>query len=317
MKMNLDFEASVSDMEKMLAKLKSFTGKHGSELDTQIAEMEKTLEQKKEEMYSSLTTWQTVQIARNPKRPILKDYLELIFSDFIEFHGDRRFSDDQALIGGFARFGKQPVMVIGHNKGKNLSENIERNFGSAKPDGYRKALRLMQLAEKFNVPIISLIDTAGAFPGVEAEERGQGEAIARNLVEMAQFKVPIICLITGEGGSGGALGIGVGDSVLMLSHSIYSVISPEGCAGILWRDGAMAEKAAEALKVTAPNLLRLGVVDEIIDEPTGGAQNDYDATAQAIKKALQKHLKRIKGYSTSKLLSKRFEKFSKLGQFNK
>jgi acetyl-CoA carboxylase carboxyl transferase subunit alpha len=241
----------------------------------------------------------------------------MIFTDFIELHGDRRIADDRALIGGFARIGKQNVMVIGHNKGKNVQENIERNFGQAHPDGYRKAYRLMKLAEKYNLPTVSFIDTSGAFPGLEGESRGQAEAIARNLTEMARLQTPIICIVSGEGGSGGALGIGVGDVVLMLSNSIYSVISPEGCASILWRDGAYAPQAAEALRITAPSLLKFGIVDEIIPEAGGAAHHDPKGTAAEIKKAILKHLKKLKGQSASRLVNHRFEKFSKIGMFNK
>ncbi|MBB6481438.1 acetyl-CoA carboxylase carboxyltransferase subunit alpha [Spirochaeta isovalerica] len=262
------------------------------------------------------TPWETVKLARNPLRPVLQDYLGAIFTDFTEFHGDRRFSDDKAIASGFARIGGEPVMVVGHNKGKTIEENIERNFGCALPDGYRKALRMMQLAERFNVPIITFIDTQGAFPGLEAEERGQAEAIARNLVEMARIKVPIICVVVGEGGSGGALGIGVGDRILMLSNAVYSVISPEGCAGILWRDGTKAPIAAAALKPTAPSLKELDVIDRIIEEPTEGAHTDYDATFAAVKKAILEELKGLKKVPKAKLTKRRFEKFSKMGIYN-
>jgi acetyl-CoA carboxylase carboxyl transferase subunit alpha len=259
------------------------------------------------------SAWETVKLARNPDRPVLQDYLSNIFTDFVELHGDRRFSDDKAIASGFARIGNEPVMVIGHNKGKNIDENIERNFGCALPDGYRKALRMMQLAERFNVPIITFIDTQGAFPGLEAEERGQAEAIARNLVEMARIQVPIICVIAGEGGSGGALGIGVGDKILMLSNAVYSVISPEGCAGILWRDGTKAPLAAAALKPTAPSLMELKVIDRIIDEPVEGAHTDYEATFAAVKKAILEELKALMKLPKAKLTKRRFEKFSNMG----
>ncbi len=262
------------------------------------------------------TDWETVKLARNPERPVLQDYLANIFTGFIEFHGDRRFSDDKAISSGFARIDDEPVMVIGHNKGKTIEENIERNFGCALPDGYRKALRMMRLAERFNVPIITFIDTQGAFPGLEAEERGQAEAIARNLVEMAHIKVPIICVVVGEGGSGGALGIGVGDKILMLSNAVYSVISPEGCAGILWRDGTKAPLAAAALKPTAKSLQRLNVIDRIIDEPTAGAHTDYDFTFTAVKKAILEELKPLKKIPKTKLVKRRFEKFSRIGIYN-
>lgn len=262
------------------------------------------------------TPWETVKLARNPGRPVLQDYLTGVFTDFMEFHGDRRFSDDRAIASGFARIDGEPVMVIGHNKGKTIEENIERNFGCALPDGYRKALRMMQLAERFNVPIITFIDTQGAFPGLEAEERGQAEAIARNLVEMARIQVPIICVVVGEGGSGGALGIGVGDRILMLSNAVYSVISPEGCAGILWRDGTKAPLAAENLKPTAPSLMELQVIDRIIDEPAEGAHTDYYATFAAVRKALLEELKGLRKVPANKLTKRRFEKFSKMGIYN-
>ncbi|MBW6480217.1 MAG: acetyl-CoA carboxylase carboxyltransferase subunit alpha, partial [Bacteroidales bacterium] len=230
--------------------------------------------------------WDIVKISRHPQRPILQDYIQRVFSDFVELHGDRAFGDDTAIIGGFARIGNQKVMLIGHNKGKNTTEHIERNFGMAKPEGYRKALRLMKLAQRFNLPIITVIDTPGAFPGLEAEERGQAESIARNITEMANIEVPIISLVIGEGGSGGALGIGVGDRILMLSNAIYSVISPEGCASILWRDAKYAPDAAEALKITAHALLENEVIDEIIQEPSEGAHTDYEQMAADVKRSL-------------------------------
>ena len=263
-----------------------------------------------------LTPWEIVQISRHPKRPVLQDYLSLMFTNFIELHGDRYFADDKAMIGGFAQISDQKVMVIGHNKGKTTTDNIERNFGMANPDGYRKALRLMKLAQKFNIPILSFIDTPGAFPGLEAEERGQAEAIAKNLTEMATIKVPIICIVVGEGGSGGALGIGVGDRILMLSNAIYSVISPEGCASILWRDAKFAPDAAEALNLTANALLKHEVIDEIINEPGDGAHTDHQKMADSIQKAILKNLQLLQKLPTEKLLQKRFEKFSAMGNFS-
>lgn len=281
----------------------------------EIAQLKKELAGLKKQPLKR-SAWETIKLARNPARPVLQDYLTQMFTDFVEFHGDRRFSDDKAIAAGFARIDTEPVMVIGHNKGKNIEENIERNFGCALPDGYRKALRMMELAEKFNVPIITFIDTQGAFPGLEAEERGQAEAIARNLVEMAHIKVPIICIIVGEGGSGGALGIGVGDKILMLSNAVYSVISAEGCAGILWRDGSKAPLAAEAMKPTASSLKELNVIDRIIQEPVEGAHTDYEATFSAVKKAILEELKPLKKMTKSKLTKTRFEKFSKMGIYN-
>lgn len=260
--------------------------------------------------------WEIVQVSRHPKRPILQDYLSRIFDNFLEFHGDRYYSDDKAMIGGFAEIGGQKVMLIGHNKGKNTTENIERNFGMAKPDGYRKALRLMKLAERFNVPIVTIIDTPGAFPGLEAEERGQAEAIAKNLTEMASIEVPIVCVVIGEGGSGGALGIGVGDKVLMLSNAIYSVISPEGCASILWRDAKYAPDAADALNLTAEALKKHGVIDEIIQEPGEGAHSDYETIAENVKKAIIKNIKALNKFSKEELIENRFVKFSGMGKFS-
>ncbi len=317
--MRLNFTVETPIAKKVLKKLKEVKHSGNSKLIDQIREMEvKVQKQQKEEVqFTNLTPWQIVQIARNFKRPVLQDYIEMIFTDFIELHGDRCFSDDPAIMGGFARLGKENIMLIGNSKGKNAKENVQRNFGMAKPEGYRKALRLMKLAEKFNVPIITFINTMGAYPGVDAEERGQAEAIARNLAEMSQFSVPIISVITGEGGSGGALGIGVGDIIIMLSNSIYSVISPEGCASILWRDQKFASTAAEALKITAPELSKLGIIDEVIEEPTGGAHNDPEAMAVALKKSLQKNLQSLKKHSASKLLKKRFNKYAKIGEFNK
>ncbi|MEA2106053.1 MAG: acetyl-CoA carboxylase carboxyltransferase subunit alpha [Bacteroidota bacterium] len=264
----------------------------------------------------NLTPWEIVQISRHPKRPVLQDYLSLMFTNFIELHGDRYFADDKAIIGGFGQLSDQKIMVIGHNKGKTTTDNIERNFGMANPDGYRKALRLMKLAQKFNIPILSFIDTPGAFPGLEAEERGQAEAIAKNLTEMATIKVPIICIVVGEGGSGGALGIGVGDRILMLSNAIYSVISPEGCASILWRDAKFAPDAAEALNLTANALLKHGVIDEIINEPGDGAHTNHQKMADSIQKAIVKNLPLLQELPTEKLLQKRFGKFSAMGNFS-
>lgn len=279
--------------------------------DKSVMELDKVKENNKQKL-----PWEIVQISRHPKRPILQDYLSRIFENFLEFHGDRYYSDDKAMIGGFAQIGGQKVMLIGHNKGKNTTENIERNFGMAKPDGYRKALRLMKLAERFNVPIVTIIDTPGAFPGLEAEERGQAEAIAKNLTEMASIEVPIICVVIGEGGSGGALGIGVGDKVLMLSNAIYSVISPEGCASILWRDAKYAPDAADALNLTAEALKRHGVIDEIIQEPGEGAHSDYEAIADSVQKAIIKNLKALNKFSKEELIENRFVKFSGMGKFS-
>ncbi len=286
----------------------------GQEIDRIVMEKPE-VEKMKKKTKKDLTPWEIVQISRHPKRPILQDYISHIVTNFIEFHGDRYFSDDKAMIGGFAEIDGQKVMLIGHNKGKKTHENIERNFGMAKPDGYRKALRLMKLAQRFNVPIITFIDTPGAFPGLEAEERGQAEAIAKNLTEMASIEVPIVCVVIGEGGSGGALGIGVGDKVLMLSNAIYSVISPEGCASILWRDAAFAPDAAEALNLTAKALKKHGVIDEIIEEPGEGAHTDVKKVANLIEKAVVKNIKSLQKLSVEELIQSRFEKFSAMGKF--
>jgi acetyl-CoA carboxylase carboxyl transferase subunit alpha len=262
-----------------------------------------------------LTAWDIVKISRHPQRPVFQDYLQLIFTDFIELHGDRYYSDDKAIVGGFAKIGNRKVMLIGHNKGKNTLENIERNFGMAKPEGYRKALRLMKLAQRFNLPIITFIDTPGAFPGIEAEERGQAESIAKNITEMATLEVPVVSLVIGEGGSGGALGIGVGDRILMLSNSIYSVISPEGCASILWRDASFAPDAAEALNITAHALQRLDVIDEIIYEPGEGAHSEPAKMAADIKDSLLRNLAELQTVNKDDLLEQRFVKYSAMGKF--
>ncbi len=316
MERELDFEKTMVDIEKTLEKLRyrDSIGKKGHQ--EQIETFERKLDEVRRTVYSNLTPWQTVQVARHPKRPVLRDYIDMIFSEFVELHGDRRFGDDRALIGGFARLGDTKVMLIGHNKGKNVDENIHRNFGMSRPEGYRKALRLMLLAEKYNLPIVTFIDTVGAFPGLDAEERGQHEAIARNLTEMARLEVPIIAVVTGEGGSGGALGIGVGDAVLMLQNAIYSVISPEGCAGILWRDGSFAAQAAEAMKITAKSLLELGVIDEIIPEPPGGAHRFPVETGDRIKVAVRGHLGQLSSLAPKALLDRRFKKFSAMGKFD-
>ncbi|MDR0306168.1 MAG: acetyl-CoA carboxylase carboxyltransferase subunit alpha [Chitinispirillales bacterium] len=317
MERELEFEKPIAEMEKAIEKLKALAVDNKGDFFNQIAELERKCEERKEEIYDTLTPWQTVQVARHPRRPVLYDYISMIFTSFVELHGDRCYGDDHAMVGGFATLGTQKVMLIGHSKGKNVDENVKRNFGMARPEGYRKAIRLMRLAEKFNLPVVTFIDTAGAFPGLDAEERGQAEAIARNLTEMAKLEIPVVAIVTGEGGSGGALGIGVADVVLMLSNAVYSVISPEGCASILWRDAAYASNAAESLKITAKSLLSLGVIDEIIKEPAGGAHNNPAAAAEAVKAAILKHLKKLTTLSGQKLTARRFEKFSSMGKFTK
>src|SRR5215469_11421572 len=292
MKHQLDFEKPIAELQSKLEELKKHPEKHslGISFEEEVAIIEKKIEETKRQIFLNLSAWDRIKIARHPKRPFTLDYFESAFTNFNELHGDRLFAEDRAVVGGFAFLGPHKVMVIGTQKGRDTKENILRNFGSAHPEGYRKALRLMKLADKFNLPIITLIDTAGAYPGIGAEERHIAEAIAVNLREMMLLEVPVIAAVIGEGGSGGALGIGVADRVLILENAYYSVISPEGCAAILWKDRAAAPKAAEALKITARNLLELGLVDEVIPEPLGGAHNDAVTTAASLKSLLVKHL---------------------------
>lgn len=310
MKHYLDFEKPIIELQKKLDDLK----KHpGISLEQEIAQMERKLEETRRSIFTDLTPWQRVQLARHPRRPYSLDYFSSAFSDFSELHGDRLFGDDRAIVGGFAYLDEQRVMVIGTQKGRDTKENIKRNFGSAHPEGYRKALRLMKMANKFGLPIVALIDTAGAYPGIGAEERHIAEAIAVNLREMMLLEVPIIACVIGEGGSGGALGIGVADRVLVLENAYYSVISPEGCAAILWKDRAAAPKAAEALKITARHLLELKLVDDIVPEPLGGAHNDLVAVSQNLKNALLKHLAELAAMPTEERLKSRYQKFRNFG----
>ena len=312
--MNLDFETPVTEIETQLVELKAVADPDAA-VKARIADLEKQREAVLKALYAALTPWQTVQVARHPERPMLRDFIAGLTTEFIELHGDRLFGDDQGIIGGFATLkNQQRVMLLGHQKGKNIDENLRCNFGMARPEGYRKALRLMKLAEKYGLPVLSFIDTPGAFPGADAEERGQAEAIARNMMEMVVLKTPIVVLITGEGGSGGAIGIGVSDTILMLQYAVYSVISPEGCASILWRDGSKAPEAANALKITAPSLKQLKVIDEIIAEPLGGAQRDYQATMLSVSNVLAKTVKNLVGVSASKLVSRRYDKFAAMGR---
>ncbi len=313
--MILEFEAPIKELEKKIEELKKLQVTDKIEFSNEIAELEKKCELLKEEVYKNLTSWQVVQLARHPERPIFPDYLSEIFTDFVELHGDRYFADDRAIKCGFAKIDDIKAIVIGHQKGRNVKENLERNFAMSKPEGYRKALRLMKLAEKFDLPVITFIDTPGAYPGIDAEERGQAEAIAKNLIEMAGLEIPIISVVIGEGGSGGALAIGLTDKILMLSNAIYSVISPEGCASILWRDAAKASIAAEAMKVTARSLFELGVADEIIEEPLGGAHKNYSLTMKRTKEAILNNLKPLLRLSKQKLVTKRYEKYAKIGFF--
>ena len=313
--MSLDFEKEVADIEAKIEEFKTKNPEPTGALVKELNKLELDRADKLTEIYATLTPWQTVQVARHPERPLIRDFIKGLCSEFIELHGDRLFGDDRGMIGGFATMDGHRVMVVGHQKGKDLDEKIKCNFGQACPEGYRKALRLMKMAEKFHLPVVTFIDTPGAFPGRDAEERGQAEAIARNLLEMAALKTPVIAVVTGEGGSGGAIGIGVGDVVLMLSNAVYSVISPEGCASILWRDGTKAAEAANALKITAKSLLQLKIIDEIIPEPVGGAHRNYEATMKSTKKVILKHLHDLEKVSTRKLTSRRFEKFAAMGRF--
>jgi acetyl-CoA carboxylase carboxyl transferase subunit alpha len=309
----LDFERPILELERKINELKSLASDGSIDLGGEIKSLETRLEKLKKEVFESLTPWQRVQIARHPKRPYTIDYINMIMVDFVEVHGDRMFSDDKAMIGGFAKIDGEKVLVLGHQKGRDTKENLIRNFGSAHPEGYRKAMRLMELANKFDIPIIAFIDTPGAYPGIGAEERGQANSIAHNLREMMLLKVPVIVIVIGEGGSGGALGIGIGDRVYVMENAYYSVISPEGCAAILWKDRLKAPQAAEVLKLTAKDLLKLGLIDEEILEPIGGAHRDPEKAAQNIKRVIKKALKELKAIPKEELLSRRYEKFRKMG----
>ncbi|MFB0527648.1 MAG: acetyl-CoA carboxylase carboxyltransferase subunit alpha [bacterium] len=311
----LDFERPVVELEKKIEELKSLGADNKVDFSKEIAGLEKKCEELKKEIFGNLTPWQKVQLARHPRRPYTLDYINLLVSDFVELQGDRGFADDPAIVAGIGKFKEETVVVIGHQKGRTLQENMLRNFGMCHPEGYRKALRLMKMAEKFSIPVISFIDTPGAYPGIGAEERGQAEAIARNLKAMSELEVPIIVVVVGEGGSGGALGIGVGDKVLMLENAIYSVISPEGCASILWRDAAKAPEAAKALKLTAQDLLELKVIDEIIDEPLGGVHRDIEFVGRQLAEKIKKYLEESKKLPVEELLRKRYQKFRLLGEF--
>ena len=317
MKHQLEFEKPIIEIQRKIEELKKHrdTTGMGVNFEQEVVQMERKLEETRRNIYSNLTAWQRVQMARHPKRPFTLDYLQTAFTGFEELHGDRLFAEDRAVVGGFARLGDHKVMVIGTQKGRDTKENIRRNFGSAHPEGYRKALRLMRMADKFNLPIITLIDTAGAYPGIGAEERHIAEAIAVNLREMMLLEVPIIAVVIGEGGSGGALGIGVANRVLILENAYYSVISPEGCAAILWKDRSAASKAAEALKITGKDLLQLGLADEIIPEPLGGAHNDPAAAAATLKEQLLANLEQLQKLSVPELLKARYAKFRAHGQF--
>ena len=311
----LDFEQPIAELQAKIDELRRV----GQQSDLNLTEEIATLEQRRNELtkntFANLTDWQISQLARHPLRPHATDWIKNIFTDFDELHGDRQFSDDAAIVGGTARLNNKPVMIVGQEKGRDTKDKLKRNFGMPNPDGYRKALRLFKLAEKFNMPIITLIDTPGAYPGVGAEERGQGEAIARNLLEMSQLKVPVICLVTGEGCSGGALGIGVGDSLLMLEYSTFSVISPEGCATILFKSAEKAKDAAEMMQMTAHKLKKLGLINDIVSEPLGGAHRSYEDASQNVRDALIKTLDGLLALSVEELLAKRYDRLMSLGSF--
>jgi acetyl-CoA carboxylase carboxyl transferase subunit alpha len=314
----LDFEKPIVELERQVEELRRAAGERSVDMEAELGPLEARLSALRQEVYRTLTPLQRVQVARMSRRPFTSDYLRLAFTDFLELHGDRLFREDAAIMGGWARLEGETVMVIGHERGRDTRENLRRNFGMPHPEGYRKALRLMKLAEKFMVPVITFIDTPGAWPGLGAEERGQSEAIARNLLEMSQLQVPIVATVIGEGGSGGALALGVADRVLMLEHSVYSTISVEGCAAILWKDGKsveMRDKAANALRLTAPDLLELGVVDEVIPEPVGGAHSDHGTMAGALRDTLVRQLEELRRLKPDKLVRRRREKFLKMGRF--
>jgi acetyl-CoA carboxylase carboxyl transferase subunit alpha len=311
----LEFEKPIIELERKIEELKGLTSHKDINIDSEIKTLETKLLQIKKEVYDNLTPWQRVQIARHPKRPYTLDYIEMIMSDFIEIHGDRHFSDDKAIVCGLAKIDGESVVVVGHQKGKDTKENLERNFGCANPEGYRKAMRVMYMAAKFALPVITFIDTPGAYPGIGAEERGQAEAIAYNLREMAGLKTPILIFVIGEGGSGGALGIGVGDRVYVLENAYYSVISPEGCAAILWKERSRSPDAAAALKLTPKDLMEMKIIDGIIKEPLGGAHRDPQETAANIRKAIKRDLAALKAIPKEKLIAARYEKIRSIGVF--
>ena len=311
----LEFEKPIAEMERELEKLRAKSDSQNIDLSSQITEMEEKLSLTRNEIYYNLSPWQRVQIARHVQRPYMLDYVSLAFTDFVELHGDRHIGDDKSMPGGFAMLGGQKVMVIGHQKGRDTKENLLRNFGSAHPEGYRKAIRLMRMAEKFNIPIVCLIDTPGAFPGIGAEERNIAEAIAYNLREMMLIKVPIIAVVLGEGGSGGALGIGVADRVLMMENAYYSVISPEGCAAILWKHRKHAPEAAEAMKIAAPDLKKLNLIDGVIPEPVGGAHHDHAAAALSLRASVASQLQELLPLPADQLLQQRYAKFRQYGDW--
>jgi acetyl-CoA carboxylase carboxyl transferase subunit alpha len=309
----IGFEKEIAELEQQIQTLERVADQHGLAVSGELQILYDKLDRLRRESYQQLTPVERVQLARHPKRPYTLDYVDRTFSDFIELHGDRAFRDDEAIVGGWARLDGQAVMLIGHQKGRDMKENLRRNFGMPHPEGYRKALRLMRLAEKFGRPIVTLIDTPGAYPGIGAEERGQAEAIARNLLEMARLRVPVVAVVIGEGGSGGALALGVADRIVMLENAIYSVISPEGCAAILWKTAAAKDQAAAALKLTAVDLAQLAVVDEVVPEPLGGAHTDWDGTASALRESLARHLTELSQLDAESLRRARWQKFEAMG----
>ena len=314
----MEFEKPIVELEKQIDELRRTAEKRQLSMEDEIVPLERKLDELRRTVYTSLTPLQRVQVARNARRPFTLDYLQLAFTDFIELHGDRLYRDDAAIVGGWARLDGDTVMVIGHQRGRDTKENLKRNFGMPHPEGYRKALRLMKLAEKYHIPVITLIDTPGAWAGLGAEERGQSEAIARNLFEMSRLEVPVVATVIGEGGSGGALALGVADRVLMLENAVYSVITVEGCAAILWKDGKsneMKERAAKALRITAPELMELGVIDEIVPEPVGGAHVNHEASARALQEALVRNIEELRRFRPEKLVRRRREKFLSMGEF--
>jgi acetyl-CoA carboxylase carboxyl transferase subunit alpha len=314
----MEFEKPIVELERQIDELRRTAEKRQLSMEDEIVPLERKLDELRRTVYTSLTPLQRVQVARNARRPFTLDYLQLAFTDFIELHGDRLYRDDAAIVGGWARLDGESVMVIGHQRGRDTKENLKRNFGMPHPEGYRKALRLMKLAEKYHVPVITLIDTPGAWAGLGAEERGQSEAIARNLFEMSRLEVPVVATVIGEGGSGGALALGVADRVLMLENAVYSVITVEGCAAILWKDGKsneMKERAAKALRITAPELMELGVIDEIVPEPVGGAHVNHEASARSLQEALVRTLEELRRFRPEKLVRRRREKFLSMGEF--
>jgi acetyl-CoA carboxylase carboxyl transferase subunit alpha len=311
----LEFEKPAAELEREIEKLRTKSASQNIDMSEEISMMEAKLAETRASIYRNLTPWQRVQIARHTNRPFMLDYVSLAFVEFCELHGDRHMGDDASMPGGFARIGGHRVIVLGHQKGRDTKENLKRNFGSAHPEGYRKAMRLMKMAEKFGLPVITLIDTPGAFPGIGAEERNIAEAIAYNLREMMLLKVPVIAVVLGEGGSGGALGIGVADRVIMMENAYYSVISPEGCAAILWKHRKHAPEAAEAMKLVAPDLMELGLIDDVVPEPTGGAHHDHRATADAFREKIVSHIEALKALSLSELLENRYAKFRSFGEW--